>query len=201
MNRGTVAALVLSCAALGSVPALAGPTTGGPSPVDSGRMAAASVSVPLPGGDTLNLDIRAAQMSAGDQLSIHAQRCSDDEGCFSDANYVSPLTDAEVSIDPTTAIARLHATLDGRDLDVAWRPANGAVLSAGYIDGGGSSAVASSYGGDAAEATVQYAGSTCATSGAVGQEFDTTVALAGDSATAPIETLQLPPGATLHCTS
>lgn len=191
MNRPAVTALALGCAGL--VPTLASAA-----PVDSGRMAAVSVSAVLPSGDTLVLDLRAAQMSAGPQLLIEAQRC-DDQGCVTEADYLSSLPAAALSIDPSSALARLHTTLDGRDLAIAWRPTNGTAVSAGYIDGTGSAATGSSYLGDEAAATVQYAGDSVVCTGAVGQGVIEDVAVGGDEATAPVSALRVPAATTLRC--
>jgi hypothetical protein len=192
MKRAVVAALALGCA--GIAPALASAA-----PVDSGRMASVSVSVPLPSGDTLELDIQGAQMSAGPLLAIHAQHCDDDQGCMADDDYLSPLSAGALSIDPSDAVARLHTTLDGRVLDVVWRPADGVVVGAGYVDGTGSAVTASHFFGDAASVTVQYAGNTCAGAGAVGQGLAANAGLADDSATSPISKLHLPAAAVLRC--
>lgn len=196
MNRGTVAALVIGCAAVGSVPALATPAG-----VDTGRMAEVSVTVPLSRGDVLALDIRGAEMSAGPELLIEAQECTPDGECVTQDDYSSPLPDGALSIDPSNAVARLHTTLGGRDLVISWQPSNGAVVGAGYLDGGGSSAATSNFAGDAADATVQFDGATCTASGGVGQGVAGTADLGDGSATAPVSELNLPADASLHCGS
>ena len=192
MRSRAVAALALGC--VGIVPTLASAA-----PVDTGRMASVSVTVPLSDAASLELDIQAAQMSAGPQLAIHVLRCTNDTGCAGADDYLSSLPSGALSVDPSAAVAHLHTTLDGQTLDIVWRPDNGVVVGAGYVDGGGSSATASHFFGDAALATVRYAGSSCTGDGGVGQGIAANIGVGGESATAPVSQLHLPAATTLRC--
>ena len=191
MRSRAVAAFALGC--VGMVPALASAA-----PVDSGRAASMSVTVPLSDTASLEIDIQAAQLSAGPQLTIHVLRCNND-GCTASDDYLSPLPASALRIDPSAAVAHLHTTLDGRDLDIAWGPSDGVVVGTGYVDGTGAAVTASNFLGDAAAATVQYDGHTCTGDGAVGQGQSINAAVAGGSATAPLSQLHLPAVTTLRC--
>ena len=191
MNRATITAIGLACTAA-AVPALASPAA-----VDNGRAANTSVSIRLADGETLDLDILAADLSGGPQLSIWTTRC-DDAGCGY-GDYAAALPPRALSVDPTTADARLETTLAGRDLVIRWQPGDGAELGSGHVDGSGSELSGSNFVGNSAVVTVQYAGQTCSGNGGVGEATDAAVDPTESGTATPLDRLRIPDDVTLRC--
>jgi hypothetical protein len=190
--------LLLTAVAAGSLAAAAAPGMAAPSPVDTGRMAGTRVTTALPGGDTLSLEIRAAELSAGPYLLVYTMRC--DEGACASRQYAADLAANALSIDDSAAQARLSVPLDGRLLVVTWRPDGAVGPGAAYGSTDESDGTGSQYLGSPAVTSVQYDGHTCAGSGGVGQGtvVDATP-VTGDEGAAPLSRLNLPDGAVLRC--
>src|SRR3954453_18576968 len=112
--------LVLAAVAGASLAALAAPGIAAPTPADTGRMAGTRGTTVLPDGDTLSLEFRAAQLSAGPRLLVFTTRC--DEGACASRQYAAHLAPNAFTVDDSVAQASLSLTLDGRPLLVRWRP-------------------------------------------------------------------------------
>lgn len=195
MTRRPIYALALVALGAAVPPVLAASPT-----VDEGRFAAATITVSLPGGAELSLGLRAVDGKAGDRLFVSTARC-DDDGCVT-AERSAVLPDSALTIDPSTADARLRVSLGGQPLTIAWRSVHdGSVLVGGVEAGGaGGTVEASSYEGAPAAATVDYLGSRCREGGGVGDGIVAdTSDVTGTPATAPLARLQVPAAATLRC--
>lgn len=194
MRRGLVAALAVGCAATAAVPVLAD------SPVDTGNTAATTVTASLPSGDTLTLDILGEDLSSGPHLVVVARRCNDN-GCSSSDEYVSPLDAKDLAIDEFAATARLDATLAGRALSIAWKPAanGGYEIGGGTIAGGPHDVFASSYAGSTTDMIMQWAGTTCDGTGGIGSGMLVDAAFDDAGQLPPVSALDLPAGTRLRC--
>jgi len=191
MNRVVLAIAGLGCAAT-IAPAFAG------SAVEQGRTAGTDLTVQLPDGASISLELRAMETSNGPLLLVDANRC-DEDSCGSD-DYSSALPASALRIDPNAASADLHTTLNGAPLVITWRPGNGAVIGGGEVQGGGNDATASQYAGSAADVSVQWSDTTCRGSGGVGDGlFADTGTVTGNPTSDPVSDFHLPPGATVHC--
>ena len=194
MRRGLVAALAVGCAATVAVPVLAD------TPVDTGNTAATSVTVPLPSGDTLTLDILGEDLSSGPRLVITANRCNDD-GCSSSDQYVSLLDAKDLVIDENALTAHLDTTLSGRALSIAWKPMTngGYEIGGGTIAGGPHDLFASSYAGSTTDVTVQWGDATCDGTGGIGTGLLADAAFDDAGQLPPVSALDLPTGTRLRC--
>ena len=189
---------LLATFGLAGIAATAAPVLAGPAPADTGRMAGTQLTTALPGGDSLRLEIRAAQLSAGPRLLVFATRC-DDQNCVSHQYGVNLPADA-LTIDSSAAQAELSVPLDGRRLTVRWRPDGGQGPEAAYGSTDAEDGTGSQYLGSPAITTVDFDGHTCSGSGGVGQ--GTVVDLApvtGDNEPAPLSGLQIPAGTAFRC--
>jgi hypothetical protein len=193
MTRTQTLALALAALA-GTVPA----AFADGQPVDRGRAANTSVTVQLGDGESLQLEILAAELSGGPQLLLQTARCDNDDACSYD-DFDSALPGGALSIDPQTAVARLDTSLAGRQLVVRWQPGSGAELGSGHIEGDGAGFSGSNFVGNAAIVTVQYAGDTCTGSGGVGDATVAEVDPTGSRTTTPVDRLRIPDGVTLRC--
>ena len=167
-------------------------------PVDQGRAATTTVTMKLGGGERLELDILAAELSTGPQLSLQATRCDEDEACAYD-DFSSALPDKALTVDPDAAAAQLDTSLAGRQLVISWKPDGGAEVGSGYIQGDGAGFNGSNFVGNAAVVTVQYAGGTCTGSGGVGDGTVFDVDPTESRTTTPVDHLHIPDGVTLRC--
>lgn len=192
MHRATIAVVGLVCATA------AEPALGSPASVDSGRAASTSITLRLADGETLSLDILAADLSGGSRLAVYSARCDDAGGC-SQADYAAALPAEALTVDPKTADARLDTTLAGRSFVIRWQPGNGAEVGSGHLDGGGASASGSNFAGDAAAVTVEYAGESCTGGGGVGEATVAEVDPTGSGTTTPLDRLHVPDAVTLRC--
>ena len=192
--------VLIATVGLSAVAATAGSVLAAPAPADSGRSASTSFTLPLPDGDSLRLDLSAAQLSQGPSLFVDATRCDADNSCTFDA-YTGALSASDLTISPNDATADLSTTLDGRALTISWRPSgNGEYLSGADVTGQDADAAGSEEIGDVAVASVSYDGSGCTGSGGVGTAitFDTGAVTGGDTRS-PLSALHLPAGAQIRC--
>jgi hypothetical protein len=170
-------------------------------PVDAGRLATVTVTLALPDGDRLTLDLRALAGQAGDRLLVSTARCEDDGGCLT-GERSGDLPDGALTIDPSTADATLHTQLGGQPLAITWRAIDEGTVLVGGVEAGGrdGSTEASSYDGAPATVTVDYLGGTCRETGGVGEGVAVdTSAVTGTPATAPLAGLRVRDGAVLAC--
>lgn len=169
-------------------------------PVDEGRFATAAITVALPSGDELSLGLRAIAGRAGDQLLLSTARC-DDNGCAT-GERAGALPRGALTIDPSTADARLQVNLGGQPLRITWRAIHDGSVVVGGVEAGGAggSVEASSYEGSPAAVTVDYLGGRCRDTGGVGDgvALDSSDAT-GTPAAAPLAKMQVPAAATLRC--
>jgi hypothetical protein len=193
MRRALLTTVGLAGLAAATVPVLAAPA-----PLDAGRMAGTRVTTTLPDGDSLSLEIRAAELSAGPRVLVYSTRC-DGDACAT-RQFSASLPASALSIDDSAAKANLSLPLDGRVLVVSWRPTDAQGPEAAYGSTDESDGTGSQYLGDAATTTVQYAGHTCTGRGGVGEGaiFDTSTAT-GDAGPAPLSRLNLPDGTAFRC--
>ena len=195
MRRAVITTIAVACAAAAAGPVLASP------PVDAGRAAAVSVSTTLANGDSLTLDLTAAELSSGTQLIVDATEC-DDNACAADV-YTGALRADELTIDPSADIARLTTTLAGRSLDISWRPSHdsGYTTGPGTTVGNGSGFFGSDSVGSMADASVGFDGFSCTGSGGVGTAVTAGASTDSSSETEPLSALALPSSARLTCVS
>lgn len=198
MRRFLISSLALGSAAAAAVPSFA--MSAGPAPADSGRAGVVTVTTQLPGGDTLTLDVSAAQLSAGPRLVVDATRC-DDSGECDGGPYAASLGSGDLSLDPSAPTGQLSTTLDGRPLVISWQaPSDGLYAEGGTIYGGPDGEWANNFVGEDATTSVQYDGHECQTTGGVGTATVADAQGTNDgSAAQPLSALQLPEDATLHC--
>jgi hypothetical protein len=196
MRRAFVTGLSLAAAAAAAMPVLAAP-----SPVDAGRTAGMSLTTKLPDGDSLRLDIYAAELSAGPRLVVDTERCDEDGSCIT-KTYAGDLPGGALSVAQSDAQARLATTLDGRDLTISWTPTAmpGAVLSTGTLQGDGVDNFVSEYSGASADTTVSYDGLGCHGVGGVGEGVVAdTAPVTGTEVAHPLSALHLPEGTAFRC--
>jgi hypothetical protein len=196
MRRTLVTAVGLAGLAATAVPVLAAPT-----PVDEGRTAGMQVTTRLPGGDTLRLDISAAELSAGPRLVIQAVRCDDSNACDTQP-YAGTLRAGELDIAASDPRATLRTTLDGRPLVITWKPApdGGYTVGGGTLDGDGQDMFGTEYAGSSTDTTVSFDGIGCQGTGGVGDgAVVDTAPVSGGEAARPLSALHLPEGAALRC--
>ena len=167
-------------------------------PVDRGRAATTTVTLQLGGGERVELDLLAVELSTGPQLSLQAARCDEDGACSYD-DFSSALAGKALTIDPAAALAELNTSLGGRQLVISWKPAGGAQIGSGHVEGDGTGFNGSNFAGDSADVTVQYAGDTCTGSGGVGDGTVFDVDPTDSRTTTPVDQLHIPDGVTLRC--
>lgn len=175
-----------------------------PSPVDSGRLAQAQLSVPLTHGAVLSLDLRAATLSSGNVLRIVAERCDAAGSCDELTAYQSPIPGSALSIDPNTTVATLTTSVAGRRVQLRWRPST--ATAPGEIGGGdgevdnSNNTSADAYQGENAVVSADIDGISCSTAGGVGDGlFVDSSAVTGSSGAQALSALKLPDTATIRC--
>ena len=196
MRRALLAGVGLVGIAATAVPSLAAPA-----PADHGRTAGIQVSTRLPDGDTLRLDISAAQLSDGPHLMISAVRCDDAGNCITQP-YAGALPGDALSIAAADPQAKLQTTLDGRPLTISWAPMTngGYSVGGGTLDGDGVDTFGTEYAGTSADVTVSYDGRGCAGVGGVGDGVVVdTAPVSGTEVARPLSALNLPDGTAFHC--
>jgi hypothetical protein len=190
MRRSVLATVTAGCLAAAVTPVLAGGN-----PADTGRFAATGVAVALPDGDTLSIDLRAADLSGGARLIVDAQRCDADGGCSTHL-YTADLAGSALSVDPNTATASLSTVIAGLPLTVSWRPDDSKTAEVGGFDasGGGPDTTADEWAGTPALVRVALGDAECSGSGGVGNGVvvDTGGGL-------PLARLRLPADPALTC--
>jgi len=194
---------ILLSAAVAAAAATITPVHAGPAPADAGRVAVAQLSLHLSHGRTLLLELRAATLSGGNTLRVLARRCHADGSCAASTDaFQSALAPAALTVDPTSAVAELRATIGGHALHVRWQPGASNTEQVGGIEGQGDSISNSGswYQGSAAVTGVELDGRACNGTGAVGTGvFADTGATTGSSGTAPLSALHVPATAPLTC--
>jgi hypothetical protein len=196
MRRALITTVGLAGLAATTVPVFAAPA-----PADEGRTAGIQVTTRLPGGDTLQLDISAAELSAGPRLVIHAVRCDEDGNCVTQP-YAGDLPADALTISASDPQAKLSTTLDGRALTISWKPAadGGYTVGGGTLEGDGPDTFASEYSGTSADTSVSFGGAGCAGVGAVGDGVIVdTASVSGSEVARPLDALHLPDGVAFHC--
>jgi hypothetical protein len=196
VHRSFLAATVAVVSGVAALPVVADP-----GPVDTGRMAATSVVAALGDGESIRLDIRAAELSSGPWLRVIRLRC-DDRDC-TQRDFAGGLAPDALSIDGSAAQADLSMTLAGRRLLITWAPddTSTATVGGGEVGGEGLSASGSDYVGSPATVTVQYDGQRCVGRGGVGQAVTAQVSdpTGSDRAGDTLEDLRVPEAFTLRC--
>jgi hypothetical protein len=196
MRRALITTVGLAGLAATAVPVLASPA-----PVDQGRAAEMLVTTKLPGGDTLQLEFKAAQLSSGSELVIDTERCDADGSCVTDI-YAGDLPADALTISASDPHATLLTTLDGRALAISWKPAadGGYSVGDGTLEGDGPDTFASEFAGTSADSTVTYDGLGCQGTGGVGDGVVLdTASVSGNEVARPLSTLHLPDGTAFRC--
>ena len=193
MKRTAIAAVTLGCSTVGLVPALAASP-----PAETGRFATTDITAALPGGDSLEIDLRGGQFSDGSRLTLDVQRCGAGDAYCDPSDYASALPSGALSVDSATAKATLRTVLGGQPLVIQWQPtgSRGVVLGGGQFVGSGLGASGTTYMGDPATVSVQLGDASCHGRGAVGNGAAVDV---GSDGAAPTSALHLPGDLTLHC--
>jgi hypothetical protein len=192
---------LITSAGLAGLAVAAAPVLAAPAPVDQGRTAGVRVMTTLPGGDTLQLEIKAAQLSGGPRMVVDTERCGQEGSCVTRV-YAGDLPDHALVISASDPQATLSTTLDGRPLAISWRPAanGGYTVGSGTAEGDGPDTFASEYTGTSADTTVSYDGRGCHGIGGVGSGVVVdTAAVSGGSTTEPLSALHLPDGTAFAC--
>jgi hypothetical protein len=193
---------LITTVGLAALAAAAAPVLAAPAPVDEGRTAGIQVTTKLPGGDTLQLDISASELSSGSELVIDTERCdSDGAGCIT-KTYAGALPAGALTISASDPQARLNTILDGRPLLITWKPQadGGYSAGAGTLEGDGPDTFANEYAGTSADVAVSYDDAGCQGVGGVGDGVVVdTSSVSGTEVARPLGSLNLPAGTTLRC--
>jgi hypothetical protein len=195
MRRALITTVGLAGLAATAWPVLAAPTA------DEGRTAGIQVTTKLPGGETLQLDISASQLSSGPMLVIDSERCDEDGSCVT-KTYAGDLPDGALTIASSDAQAKLATTLDGRALAISWTPQAqpGATAGTGTLEGDGPDDFFNGYSGSSADVTVTYDGAGCKGVGGVGDGVVVdTASVSGNEVARPLSALHLPDGTGFSC--
>jgi hypothetical protein len=190
MHRSVLATVTVGCLAVAATPVLAAG-----SPADSGRFAATRVAVALADGDTLTIDLRAADLSGGPRLIVDTQRCDADGACSTHL-YSADLAASALDVDSATATASLSTTVAGLPLTVGWRPDGTQTAEVGGldVDGGGPATTADEWAGSPAHVSVTLGGAQCTGSGGVGSGV-----VVDTGGSTPLAKLRLPADPRLTC--